>query len=437
MDKIPPIDTLSSDLLNHVFSFTESYAAESLVSKGFCESSSSYFYHQLRSIVRNDISDDFDSLIDRQEGDTWYVTNQKAIKYFNNLCKLTGFAPIVLPKQNGEYFSTNLISTYRVAYQNIVDRNFITCFNAMTNKDIQKFIWDNKITPAQELPALFRKYLQERDATQEGCGDLKMRSDDVKNLTLFPSEICECTPVIEYLNLCSNPLRTLPMSFNKLVNLSILELTLDQKPLEKFPSALLKVTSLKTLNLNGGKGIKFPETLGNLTTLTSFNLKTQPLEDLPHSISSLVNLTWFNLDNTPIKNLSSCLFRLSNLRTLIIGSFKKPMEVNEPMNFPESFDRLTSLTSLSFACYPITNLPESLSCLTNLTQLNLINTKMAILPPSILRLTNLCKLFFEGAPIDEEYKKTNDLSNRLHEGLPKLKYPKPFPKPWDWDLDSD
>lgn len=455
MDKIPAlkpgepayIDTLKPDLLGLVFTYTESFAAERIVSKNFLSASQggffcNYFFCQLQSMVRNDLSDDFDSLIDRQKGDTWFVLNQKAMKYFNDLSKLTGFGPIVLPKNNGEYISINLMTIYQGAYQKIIDKNFITCVSAIDDNNVATFLQNNKGLSLQELSALARNYLQENNASQEKVS-LKIKSVCLclsnKNLTLFPSEICEFVSATMFLSLSSNPLRTLPMSFPKLVDLTQLELDLNQNPREKFPSALLKVSSLTSLRLCGGKGTIFPESFGNLaTTLFNFEFYSEPFEDLSPSISSPMHLTRVCLNDTPIKNFPSCLLGLSNLRTLTFGSIHKPMEANEPMNFPESFDRLTNLTQLSFPYYPITNPPESLSSLTNLTTLNFNYTKIAVFPPWILRLTNLCNLFFEHTPLDEEYKKNNNLSNRLHEGLPNLNIPRPYSKkkPWGDDFDK-
>ena|SRR3990167_4081753 len=403
VNSIPPlqphdpsyIDTLPPEILSYVFTFTESNAAESFVSKKFHQSSRDeslckYFFCQLHSIVGEDLPD-FECLIDKKEGDSWLIIKIKAITYFNDLRKKTDIEPIVIPKQK-DYFSTSLISIYRKTYQMIMDRNF-NIFCEKINTDIVDL-------------ALLRKDLNE-NKFQGSILNLKNRG-----LTLFPLEICALT-TLSGLNLRKNQLRNLPPCLSKLVNLTHLDMS--RNPLKKIPSSISRLNSLVTLILGDNVGIIFPKTFGNLTKLTTLHFRNNQLQNLPQTFSVLENLTELDLGGNPLEEFPSCLLGLSNLRTLSfetneLGSGVNREKLPKSMNFPKTFAKLTNLTRLSFGGTLIKNLPESLGSLVNLTELDFTSTKIEDLPQCIYKLTNLKSLNIEDTPLKEKHQRSNELS---------------------------
>jgi internalin A len=155
----------------------------------------------------------------------------------------------------------------------------------------------------------------------------------------------------EDLDLSGMDLSELPTEIGKLINLTSLNLSANDK-LNVLPESILNLANLKSLNLSLNRLNTLPDSIGSLTNLISLNLCANPLKTLPESITQLNNLTELNLRYNQLNSLPESIGNLSNLILL-------DLRYNQLKTLPESVTQLNNLVEFNIEGNPLTQiLPE-------------------------------------------------------------------------------
>ena len=153
------------------------------------------------------------------------------------------------------------------------------------------------------------------------------------------------------------------------------------------------LTALTTLEMEGHAGIILPDGIfDNLTSLERLSLYNTSLTSIPNAVLRLTTLKSLNLGYHYITSIAPGTFdQLTQLKTLVLDD---AAYANTFTSLPAGvFDKLTSLTSLNLAG-DITSLPAGVfDKLTSLTSLNLAGNDMTSLPAGVFdKLTSLKSL---------------------------------------------
>ncbi|MEH2333028.1 COR domain-containing protein, partial [Nostoc sp.] len=138
---------------------------------------------------------------------------------------------------------------------------------------------------------------------------------------------------LQYLNLNSNQLSSLPPEIVQLTNLQYLNLNSNQ--LSSLPPEIVQLTNLQYLNLNSNQLSSLPPEIGQLTNLQTLYLNSNQLSSLPPEIGRLTNLQTLHLSNNQLSSLPPEFGRLTNLQTLHLSS--NPLESPPPEIITKGF----------------------------------------------------------------------------------------------------
>jgi len=155
--------------------------------------------------------------------------------------------------------------------------------------------------------------------------------------------------------------------------------------LAKVPGKLLKIDSLKRVNLSNNelKRICFPRN----TTIESLDLSKNNFRRIPRSIKRLKHLNYLTISDNQIKHIPYFLKRMQKLNSI---------EVNFNQIKPNKRDikRLKNIEILVMAGNNITELPENINDLEKIKKLNFSKNKLTSLPPNFALLDSLEIIIF-------------------------------------------
>lgn len=112
---------------------------------------------------------------------------------------------------------------------------------------------------------------------------------------------------LQRLNLHNNKIGELPDSIVLLVNLKVLDVSVNR--LTELPGAMNKMKSLEILNLDHNSITELPSGLFELENITSVSAFANKLTKLPETANSCKSLKYFYLELNPIEKVSSLMKR--------------------------------------------------------------------------------------------------------------------------------
>ena len=136
-------------------------------------------------------------------------------------------------------------------------------------------------------------------------------------------------------------------------NEDITYLRLSNCKLDYFPSEILKLTSLKHLDLRRNNIQLLLNNIGFLSDLEYLNLRLNKLKTLPASIGLLSNLKYLNLSSNNLMEIPETIGDLGMLRELNLSN-------NKLKSVPASLGDLQSLEKLNIKANFWISLPESI-----------------------------------------------------------------------------
>ncbi|MCL2007215.1 MAG: hypothetical protein FWG77_03930 [Treponema sp.] len=198
---------------------------------------------------------------------------------------------------------------------------------------------------------------------------------------------------LEELDLSS--MEEIPKEILKLKSLKSLNLTNTKK---NIPSFIGKIISLEKLTLGDSSSslvidpserIILPPELGNLQNLRELTFKYS-IPVIPEWVWNLEKLEILNIQNNDIETIPTGIGKLKNLRKIEING-------EEISSLPHEIGKQLHLTHLSLNCPKLKILPESLSNLKSLEEFEFINCNMTAIPDIVCNWTLLKSLRIEMA----------------------------------------
>ncbi|KAL4657957.1 volume-regulated anion channel subunit LRRC8D-like [Arapaima gigas] len=172
----------------------------------------------------------------------------------------------------------------------------------------------------------------------------------------------------------------------------LVELCLLGCQLERLPSTLMALTSLRSLDLSHNCLRTLEELLGlqHLRSLARLLLAHNRVLVLPASVGALRNLELLDLTHNQLRALPPALFTLRRLRRLLLAG-------NLLEQLPTEIGALMMLAELDLSANRLEELPPELfaGC-TQLSSLSVANNSLGTLPPGVGSLTQLCRLDLRG-----------------------------------------
>jgi hypothetical protein len=191
----------------------------------------------------------------------------------------------------------------------------------------------------------------------------------------------------------------------------IQELTIESNQVEFLPNSIVKLKSLKSLNISYNKCRLLPTNFQRLTEIVSFNAIGNEISELPEGVfewkyikylhlqSNLINaisdkienlstLNYLNLSSNQLTVIPSSVSRLSELRELHLYA-------NKICRLPDNFGELKLLYFLNLSCNKLNRVPESVGDMSSLENLDLKYNDLDSLPSSFENLKSLIKIYFD------------------------------------------
>lgn len=210
------------------------------------------------------------------------------------------------------------------------------------------------------------------------------------------------------LDFSGNLIKKFPETLNlsNLKNLWILDLA--DNAFEEFPTQILTISSLTSLNIFSNNIKSIPSNIIELQRLSSFNFGYNKIFDLPEEFKNLSSLTYLRFEGNLFEKLPSCIFQITSLKTLSISSNRKiisiPSEIknlnlssffascNQISSIDDHFCEQVSLTELDLSHNKINSLPNSWGNLASLTDIDLSGNLLSKLPDSFQNLRSISQL---------------------------------------------
>ncbi|XP_053951938.1 leucine-rich repeat-containing protein 58 [Anastrepha ludens] len=194
-------------------------------------------------------------------------------------------------------------------------------------------------------------------------------------------------------------------------------LLLNHNRLTRLPSALMKFTNLKILDLSSNCLTQLPEAICNLPLVTliaknnqltnkslpkSFVMRNSALKELnlsgnqlthfPEQVVELRQLRYFYAGANKISAISKDIWKMQSLQVLSLGG-------NLINDVPEAVGSLSQLQALVLCDNLIEKIPTSIAHLDSLKSLLLHKNRLRHLPKDIIALKNLTELSLRDNPL--------------------------------------
>ena len=165
-------------------------------------------------------------------------------------------------------------------------------------------------------------------------------------------------------------------------NTSLEELVIENVDLSVFPTEILKLSNLASIEMRQCNLTSFPEEIKKLKKLKSIDFSFNNLETVPDSLSDLKSLRQLILHCNNLQTIPKIIFNLSNLFALSLVS-------NKIKTIPSNIKNLQSLQYFFISDNAIKALPESFGKLENLEYLSINENKLSQLPKTFINLKKL------------------------------------------------
>lgn len=192
------------------------------------------------------------------------------------------------------------------------------------------------------------------------------------------------------LHLSGMELQKAPSNLERLTSLR--ELVLSHNNLTEVPPWIGNLAEMVTLDLSGNLISDLPTELARLTKLETLYLAANQLVEMPLEIRRLTGLKRLRLSGNRLSRLPAEIGSLANLEELRLRS-------NRLQSIPAEIGRLEKLTLLNLRNNALRTLPAEIARLTSLTHLDLGRNQLRQLPPELGALTNLRELVLDGNPL--------------------------------------
>jgi Leucine-rich repeat (LRR) protein len=186
----------------------------------------------------------------------------------------------------------------------------------------------------------------------------------------FPSNI-EDLDTLQQLNLSANV-----MTGGWVTNLEKVKanyVILRQNQLSAIPNIFGSGSfpNLKILDLTANSLSDLPPSFGQLSTLRNLSLVSNTFTAFPESLTDLVNLDTLSIYGNSIQIVPPSIGKMQGLRTLSFSAGYPSSARNPLISLPKEIWDLVNLGTLAIGWHQLTSLPDSFDKLTKLTSLNL------------------------------------------------------------------
>jgi len=161
-----------------------------------------------------------------------------------------------------------------------------------------------------------------------------------------------------------------------------LELNLSDLNLSAIPADVMKMSSLRLLNLRNNQFARLPiDFVDCFPKLETLNLAQNSIQHLPPDIGGLQKLKKLYVQGNQLKSLPMSMATLIRLEELFV-------QHNHIHEIPSEFSSIKTLTSLSLAHNDLTSLPAELEALKMLKLVDLSGNTIVNVPEHLRRLHN-------------------------------------------------
>lgn len=186
-----------------------------------------------------------------------------------------------------------------------------------------------------------------------------------KTISQTPS--LKSLPKLQYLDLSSNNLKSIPEGITGLKDLKTITLTANQL-IDLQTQSWEKLTSLKNLDLSRNQISSFPQGVQHLLQLQFLNLSANKITSFPSLEDATYQMKILSVDYNKLERLPDNLHHYQNLQTLTASYCDLPA-------LPEAIGALKQLKILNLEGNNLKTLPKGLADNLNLHDLNLKNNR--------------------------------------------------------------
>ena len=244
---------------------------------------------------------------------------------------------------------------------------------------------------------------KDRNDAFETIGNLPVLTDlylGDNGLVTIPEGVCNLTE-LKMLSLRWNPLKKLPKSMEKMVDLETISfeeapLHLSAEEAQPFFQRLGALPNLRTLNLSETGLSILPESFGQLKSLENLYIENNKILSFSDAVSGLENLKFLCLNNNhfgeisedEVEKLFATIAQIPNLAELYISITRWPNK-GTLKKIPVSIGDCNNLKKLRIENQDITTIPASIGNLSKLEYLELEANLITSLPQTLSRLAQL------------------------------------------------
>eukprot|EP00615_Pteridomonas_danica_P009239 CAMPEP_0114344122 /NCGR_PEP_ID=MMETSP0101-20121206/11170_1 /TAXON_ID=38822 ORGANISM="Pteridomonas danica, Strain PT" /NCGR_SAMPLE_ID=MMETSP0101 /ASSEMBLY_ACC=CAM_ASM_000211 /LENGTH=199 /DNA_ID=CAMNT_0001479287 /DNA_START=75 /DNA_END=674 /DNA_ORIENTATION=+ len=167
------------------------------------------------------------------------------------------------------------------------------------------------------------------------------------NLSMLPTELCECFHDLEYLNLASNRLQYIPENISSLTKLRTL--LVQNNELVELPDGVGRLPLLLELRIETNLLEALPESMGRLSLLKVLTLSNNRLSVLPGSMVAMRSLESLDVSGNPdldLDSLPDTLYRLNEMYALLHSKQVRTKIINRAGLFVREFGKTFRKTLL-------------------------------------------------------------------------------------------
>eukprot|EP01127_Copromyxa_protea_P004346 TRINITY_DN14212_c0_g1_i1.p1 TRINITY_DN14212_c0_g1~~TRINITY_DN14212_c0_g1_i1.p1 ORF type:complete len:355 (-),score=73.25 TRINITY_DN14212_c0_g1_i1:53-1024(-) len=195
--------------------------------------------------------------------------------------------------------------------------------------DASKLMKNTDFESKMSKATVYTKEILKQTITSAQENEISHLSLYKKSIKALPEEIGNLT--LDHLDLSNNTLTSLPSTFSQLVNLTILNLSVNK--LSSFPECILSLTKLKSLDLQHNSLPSLPNNISSLENLEELNLFANQLTKLPEELGDLNKLKKVDLELNHLSSLPTGLLSKSkdgSLQLIIDPALEMKLEKKAP-----------------------------------------------------------------------------------------------------------